>query len=124
MSRTEDTVRLHHIRVVAIAAIVLAPAVAARAADPSSVQKPVQGVDVMGDRGRTGPDGWSWAPQTRDQVPDHKHNRTAANGRGAPNSQPGPNESTPLKPGDDPGTPAAPQAHGPGTMDTGGAHHP
>lgn len=88
-------------------------------ADPASVQAPVKGLDVMGDKNRTGPDGWSWAPQVRDQAPADKSNRTAANGRGDTNSQPGPDTGKKLAPGDDPGTPAATEAHGPGTMDSG-----
>ena len=102
-----------------------APAWAADPADPASVQAPIKGSDVMGDKGRTGPDGWSWAPQTRDQAPDAKGSQTAANGGGGDlNSKRGPNEGKKLAPGDDPGTPAATDAHGPGTMDSGAAHKP
>ena len=49
----------------------------ARAADPAAVQEPIKGSDVMGDKGRSGPDGWSWAPQVRDQVPADKATGTA-----------------------------------------------
>ncbi len=108
----------------ALVASIMAGAPFARAADPASVQAPVKGSDVMGDKGRTGPDGWVWAPQTRDQVPADSASRTAANGRNDLNSQPGPEASKKLAPGDDPGTPAATDPHGPGTMDSAGPHKP
>lgn len=114
--------RLHHIGMAAIAAGLMAASARAAdvaATDPSAVQAPIKGADVMGDKGRTGPDGWSWAPQTRDQAPGDKSNQTAANGRGDANSMPTPNQGKKLSPGDDPGTPAATDAHGPGTTDSG-----
>ena len=117
--------RLHRIGLAAIAAGILASSPLARAADdPAAVQAPIKGADVMGDKGRTGPDGWSWAPQTRDQAPGDKNNQTAANGRGDANSQPGPSEGKKLAPGDAPGTPAATDAHGPGTTDGGAGRKP
>ncbi len=117
--------RLHHIGLVTIAVGVMAWAAPARAADdPAAVQAPIKGADVMGDKGRTGPDGWSWAPQTRDQAPADKNNQTAANGRDAANSMPAPDQGKKLSPGDDPGTPAATDAHGPGTPDSGAGRKP
>ena len=96
------------------------------AADPAAVQAPIKGSDVMGDKGRTGPDGWSWAPQTRDQAPADKNNTAAANGRNDPNSTPGPQPSKKLAPGDDPGTPVAsnPNGAGPGTTAGSAARKP
>ncbi len=89
----------------------------ALAADPAP-QGQIHGQDVMGDKGRTGPDGWSWAPTTRDQAPaDQKGGQTAANAHSTPNTQPGPNEGKTLPAGEDPGTPGPTDAHGPGTMD-------
>ena len=82
----------------------------ASAADPAAVQAPIKGSDVMGDKGRTGPDGWSWAPQTRDQAPADK----SADKSSDPNSRPGPDTGKKLAPGDDPGTPVASGSHGPG----------
>ncbi len=116
--------RLQWIGPATLAACVVIMASPARAADPAAVQEPIKGSDVMGDKGRTGPDGWSWAPQTRDQAPGDKDNQTAANGRGALNSQPSPAEGKKLAPGDDPGAPAATDAHGPGTRDSGTANKP
>ena len=114
--------RLQWIGLAVACAVAMAPPV--RAEDPATVQAPIKGADVMGDKGRTGPDGWSWAPQTRDQAPADTGNKTAANGRGDANSQPNPNAGKKLAPGDDPGTPAATDAHGPGTTDSGAAHKP
>ncbi len=114
--------RLRWIGLAAACAVAIASPV--RAADPAAAQAPINGSDVMGDKGRTGPDGWSWAPQTRDQAPADTGNQTAANGRGALNAQPGPDQGKKLAPGDDPGTPAATDAHGPGTADSGAAHKP
>ena len=117
--------RLHQMGLAAIAVGALAWAASARAADdPAAVQAPIKGADVMGDKGRTGPDGWSWAPQTRDQAPADKNNQTAANGRGDANSMPAPSQGKKLSPGDDPGTPAATDAHGPGTTDSGAGGKP
>ena len=93
---------------------------AARAADPASVQTPIKGSDVMGDKGRSGPDGWSWAPVTRDQAPAGKApGETTAAVHGAPNAMPSSGAGKSLPPGQDPGTPAATQA-GPGQL-AGGA---
>ena len=120
---------LHRMGTAAGVAGMMARAAPARAADlaatdPSAVQAPIKGEDVMGDKGRTGPDGWSWAPQTRDQAPDDKNNQTAANGRGDANSAPNPSQGKKMAPGDDPGTPAATDAHGPGTADSGAGRKP
>lgn len=96
----------------------------ALAADPSPQDK-IHGQDVMGDKGQTGPDGWSWAPTTRDQAPgDQKNGQSAANARATPNTQPSPGEGKKLSAGDDPGTPAKTEAHGPGTMDSAVARKP
>ena len=116
--------RLQWIGLAAVVAFAVIAPSPARAEDPSAVQAPIKGADVMGDKGRTGPDGWSWAPQTRDQAPGDKANQTAANGRGDLNTQPGPNEGKKLSPGDDPGTPAATDAHGPGTTHSAATHKP
>ena len=95
---------------------------AALAADPPPQDK-IHGADVMGDKGRSGPDGWSWAPTTRDQTPkDQKGGQSAANA--APNTQPSPGEGKKLSAGDDPGTPAKTEARGPGTMDSAVASKP
>ncbi len=115
--------RLHRVGLAALMAVA-AVAAPARAADPVAGTTPIKGSDVMGDKGRSGPDGWSWAPQTRDQAPADKTNETAANGRGALNSQPGPDTGKTLKPGDDPGTPMATDSHGPGTIDSGAKPKP
>lgn len=100
--------------------LVLAPAYAA---DP--VQAPIQGQSVMGDKGRTGPDGWSWAPQTRDQVPGNP-GQTAASLPNSPNTMPNPNAEAGkrLPAGQDPGTPAQVNASGPGTKDAPAPHQP
>jgi hypothetical protein len=92
-------------------------AVSAFAADQPPA--PVQGQDAMSDRGRTGPDGWSWAPVTRDQAPTGPSPAASANRGGAPNTQPGPMEGRQLPPGEDPGTPSTPQSQGPGAAHTG-----
>ena len=116
--------RLDRTALAAVAWCVASSAALAQTADPAAVQQPIKGADTMGDKGRTGPDGWSWAPQTRDQAPADKDGRTAANGRGAANSLPGPNTAAKLAPGDDPGAPAATDAHGPGTIDGGAGRKP
>ena len=115
--------RVHRVGLATLMAVAVA-AGPVRAADPVAGTAPIKGSDVMGDKGRSGPDGWSWAPQTRDQAPADKQNQTAANGRGALNSEPAPDAGKKLPPGDDPGTPAATDAHGPGTMDSGATHKP
>ena len=94
----------------------------AQAADPASVQAPVKGSDVMGDKGRSGPDGWAWAPVTRDQsASDKAPGETASAVRSAPNAQASNDAGKALSPGQDPGTPAATEAHGPGTLDSAAA---
>ncbi len=88
-------------------------------ADETAQQAPIAGADVKGDKGRTGPDGWSWAPVTRNEAPSDKApGQSAANAGSAPNTQPDPGAGKTLAPGDDPGTPMATQANGPGTQDT------
>ena len=106
-----------------LAALFVLAAAAACAADPAAAQDAIKGTDVMGDKGRTGPDGWVQSPQTRDQAPADTGNQTAANGRGALNSEPAPAKPR-LSPGEDPGTPAAADAHGPGTTDAGAKAKP
>ena len=86
--------------------------------DPASVQAPIKGVDVMGDKGRSGPDGWAWAPVTRDQSPtDKAAGETDAKTREAPNRQASNDAGKSLSPGQDPGTPAVTQNAGPGVTD-------
>lgn len=89
-------------------------AYAADAANPP----PVAGSDVMGDKSRSQPDGWAWAPVTRDQAPSAP---AAGQSQGSkpvpPNAQPASNEGKALKPGDDPGTPVASGSDGPGQLE-------
>jgi hypothetical protein len=86
-----------------------------QAADPSQ-QRPIAGQDVMGDKSRSGPDGWSWAPIARTQAASGRApgqteaNQTKANMKAS-------REGTTLPPGQDPGTPAATTPNGPGTLD-------
>lgn len=88
------------------------------AADPASVQAPIKGVDVMGDKGRSGPDGIAWAPVTKDQAAS---GTAAGENKGSvqatPNAQPVAASGKTLPPGQDPGTPAVAQSHGPGVLD-------
>ncbi len=114
--------RMRHI---GLSALVLAGSVSlAWAADPVAGTAPIKGSDAMSDKGRSGPDGWSWAPQTRDQAPTDKTDATATDGHGALNSQPGPATAKTLKPGEDPGTPVATDSHGPGTLDSDATRKP
>ena len=80
---------------------------------PAFAQDKIVGQDAMGDKGRSGPDGWSWAPMTRSQVPGD-HGTTNA---GTPNTMPDPGAGRTLPAGEDPGTPAVAQAKGPGALD-------
>ena len=114
--------RMHRI---GLSALVLAASMSvAWAADPVAGTAPIKGSDALGDKGRSGPDGWSWAPQTRDQAPTDKTDATATDGRGALNSQPGAAAAKSLKPGEDPGTPVATDSHGPGTLDNAATRKP
>ena len=98
--------------------VVCSGAVLAAEPDPAAVQAPVKGVDVMGDKGRSLPDGWAWAPVTRDQSATGKAaGETASAVHGAPNTQASNESGKSLSPGQDPGTPAATQNAGPGVMD-------
>ncbi len=87
----------------------------AQAADPSQ-QRPIAGQDVMGDKSRSGPDGFSWAPVARTRAASGRApgqtdaHQTEANMKAS-------REGTHLPPGQDPGTPAAAQPNGPGTRD-------
>ena len=86
--------------------------------DPAAVQAPIKGASVMGDKGRSGPDGWAWAPVTRDQSPTGKAaGETQASVQAAPNAKPASGASPTLPPGQDPGTPATPTS-GPGVSDS------
>lgn len=86
--------------------------------DPASVQAPIHGVTVMGDKGRSGPDGWVQAPVTRDQAPVGKApGETEAAVHSAPDSQASGDAGKSLPPGQDPGTPAVAAAQGPGSID-------
>ena len=97
--------------VAALAGLQAAPL--AHAADPPPGG--IVGQDVMGDKGRSGPDGWSWAPVTRDRAANgDAAGQAAANG--APNAQPDPGAGKTLPPGEDPGTPVK-QVQGPGALD-------
>jgi hypothetical protein len=73
---------------------------------------PIKGIDTMGDKGRSGPDGWVQAPVSRD---------TAASGsdKASGETKPGPSSASalnnkPMNAGDDPGTPADPKGASPG----------
>jgi hypothetical protein len=85
------------------------------------VQTPIKGSTVMGDKGRPSPDGWSWAPQTRDQSASGPNpgNKSA---QITPNTMPDPAETAgkTLPPGQDPGTPASTVASGPNAQATNG----
>ncbi len=89
-------------------------ACAADAANPP----PVVGSDVMGDKSRSQPDGWAWAPVTRDQAPSAP---AAGQSQGSkpvpPNAQPASNEGKALTPGQDPGTPIVSGSDGPGSLE-------
>ena len=101
-----------------ISAISAAPAAAQAAPPQTGVKDGIVGSDVMGDRNRTGPDGWSWAPVTRDQTAAGSGaGETAENLKKAPNASTAGPETKPIAPGDDPGTPATADAHGPGTIE-------
>jgi hypothetical protein len=89
----------------------------ARAADPSK-QAPIAGQDVMGDKSRSGPDGWSWAPITRNQAASGRApGQTEANIKAAPDARTASGEGKTLPAGQDPGAPAATAPNGPGTLD-------
>lgn len=90
--------------------IFVALASAANAADPAAVQAPIKGSSALDGKGRSGPDGWSWAPQTRDQAPTDKSSHAADL-----NSKGGTTPTKTFAPGDDPGTPMSPINNGPGT---------
>lgn len=90
-------------------------ACAADAANPP----PVVGSDVMGDKSRSGPDGWAWAPVTRDQSASSSAPAAGEDGKksqASPNTQPAPNEGKTLPPGQDPGTPIASGVDGPAAL--------
>jgi len=111
------TMRIQHI---GLLVMTLGASLAGHAAlaDETAQQKPIAGADVMGDKGRSGPDGWSWAPVTRDQGASEKAaGQSATNASAAPNAQPDPNAGKTLAAGDDPGTPMAHQPNGPSTQD-------
>ena len=94
--------------------LVAGGAYAADAANPP----PVAGSDVMGDKSRSQPDGWAWAPVTRDQAPSAPAAGQSQGGKPVPpNAQPASNEGKALKPGDDPGTPVASGSDNPGTLE-------
>lgn len=88
------------------------------AADPGQQPgtTPIKGESVMGDKGRSGPDGWSWAPVSRDD--------TAAKGTGKGQSadqmtngtRPVAATTTSAAAGTDPGTPMATRQPGPSGM--------
>ncbi len=90
-------------------------ACAADAANPP----PVVGSDVMGDKSRSGPDGWAWAPVTRDQSASASTPAAGEDGKKSqvpPNAQPAPNEGKTLPPGQDPGTPIASGSDSPAAL--------
>ena len=98
--------------VVLVGLVVAVPG--ARAADPTP-QAGIVGSDAMGDKSRSGPDGWSQAPMTRNEAPaGHAPGQSAATTAATPNAQPAPPGGKTLSPGQDPGTPAAPQSSSPG----------
>lgn len=112
--------RLHHLGL-AVAFGLVANAQPGWADDPKP-QDGIVGSGVMGDKGRSGPDGWSWAPVTRDQGAGSKGPGQEASAAGkTPNAQPDRGAGKTLKPGDDPGTPMVTDARGPGSMDAKGS---
>ena len=72
---------------------------------------PLKGADVMGDKNRSGPDGWVQAPITRDEAPQLK---TKAAGEPPSQAASVPPSHKQLNPGDDPGTPIGNPGTGPG----------
>jgi hypothetical protein len=97
---------------------VVAAAPGARAADPAAPGG-IVGSDALGDKSRSGPDGWAQAPVTRNEAPAGRApGQTAATSAAAPNARPEAPGGKTLPPGEDPGTPAAPQASGPGKLDS------
>ena len=110
--------RIAALGLAAILGLSVGTAVSAAEPDPASVQAPIQGASVLGDKGRSGPDGWAWAPVTRDQSASGKaQGETAANVNSAPNAHASNDAGKSLPPGQDPGTPAATSASGPGVLD-------
>ncbi len=104
-------------RLVALGLLAAGPALAAghaQAADPP--QDKIVGQDAMGDKSRGGPDGFSWAPVSRDQAASGKAvGETAANVKAAPNAQPD-ETGKKLPAGQDPGTPASSGSNGPAAL--------
>jgi len=108
-------VRPGHFAVLALGLCFIPPL--AQAANPSQ-QTPIVGQDVMGDKSRSGPDGWSWAPMTRNQAPSGRApGQTEARIKAAPDARAAPGEGKTLPAGQDPGAPAAIAPNGPGTLD-------
>lgn len=101
----------------AIAGVLAGPVV--HAADEAQ-QAPIAGQDAMGDKSRSGPDGWSWAPVTRDQAPA---GHAAGQDQATPNTRVGSNEGKTLPHGQDPGSAASPASSGPGSLDAESAMH-
>lgn len=98
------------------------PAPSANAPPPSAplVKDGIVGADVTSDRNRSGPDGWSWAPTTRNQSFSGKApGETEASVHDTPSAKPDaagkPDDSSTKKlaPGDDPGTPLTANADKP-----------
>jgi hypothetical protein len=72
----------------------------------------------MGDKSRSGPDGWAWAPVTRNQAPaGHAAGQTNANVAAAPDARPGSNGDKSFPQGQVAGTFAPSAPNGPGTLD-------
>jgi hypothetical protein len=88
---------------------------AASGASSTADTDPIKPSSVMGDKDRSGPDGWVQAPVTRDAAPAQK-----AKAAGEPATQSAkatPASAKPMPAGEDPGTPMAPTT-GPGALST------
>lgn len=112
ISRTQAAV----IGLVSAASVMGTMVPTAQAAD-AVVKDGIVGSDVMGEKGHGGPDGWAWAPVTRDQGASSAAPGQSANAGKALNAQPAGGAGKTLSPGQDPGTPATADANGPGSLD-------
>ena len=90
--------------------LVLAAALSGLSSIAVAQTDPIKGADVMGDKNRSGPDGWVQAPVTRDQAP-----AAATKAAGETKTTVGATSASHqvMSPGEDPGTPVTP-ATGPG----------
>ncbi len=67
---------------------------------------PIKGATVMGDKDRSGPDGWVQAPVTRDEAPAASQKSAGEPPKAKAAMAPPP--SKPMAPGDDPSTRSTP----------------